>query len=312
MKVLKRRDFARWQWREQLPDHALCKVVRQMESGLVDADLGGRLYKMRVARPGQGKRGGYRAVLSARVGSRYVFLHGFPKNDKGNITPEERLALQLAGQVFLALSPADLEKALALESEERDYDLAWVALKRNRDEWVARMRRMGSCPCKQSGHLIARFRSNPSGSGLFGRSAALRHLSIAELSTAHRALHPIPKRPLRDPWEIVNTFYRRCFVNSRLIESLRSDLVTLRDAGLVDKVTMRRFDAISPRPVQPFRASDIRKLREQLNFSQTVFALHLHTTASTVRKWEQGDTHPSGPALKLLNILADKGLQAIL
>ena len=68
------------------------------------------------------------------------------------------------------------------------------------------MRRKGSCPCKQLGRPIARFRSNPSGSGLFGRSAALRRLSIAALSTAHRALHPIPKRPLRDPWETVNTF----------------------------------------------------------------------------------------------------------
>ena len=46
--------------------------------------------------------------------------------------------------------------------------------------------------------------------------------------------------------------------------------------------------------------------------SQPVFALHLHTTASTVRKWEQGETHPTGPALKLLNVIADKGLQAII
>lgn len=54
------------------------------------------------------------------------------------------------------------------------------------------------------------------------------------------------------------------------------------------------------------------RLRESLNFSQPVFALHLHTTASTVRKWEQGETRPTGPALKLLNLIADKGLQAIL
>ncbi|WP_027477340.1 helix-turn-helix domain-containing protein [Curvibacter gracilis] len=101
-------------------------------------------------------------------------------------------------------------------------------------------------------------------------------------------------------------------MSSKLIESLRKDLGVLCDAGLVDKVTMRRFDAIRPMPIQPFQPADIRKLRMQLNFSQSVFALHLHTTASTVRKWEQGDTQPSGPALKLLNIIADKGLQAIL
>ena len=61
-----------------------------------------------------------------------------------------------------------------------------AALERNRDEWMLRMRRMGSCPCKQPGRSIARFHSNPAGKCLFGRSAALRRLWIAVLSTAHR------------------------------------------------------------------------------------------------------------------------------
>lgn len=66
----------------------------------------------------------------------------------------------------------------------------------------------------------------------------------------------------------------------------------------------RPHDAICPPPVREFGASDIKRLREALKFSQPVFALHLHTSASTVRKWEQGETHPTGPALKLLNIIA--------
>ena len=99
---------------------------------------------------------------------------------------------------------------------------------------------------------------------------------------------------------------------SKIIESLRGDLAALQAAGAIDKITMRAFDAICPPPVRAFSAADIRHLRETLNFSQPVFALHLHTTASTVRKWEQGETHPTGPALKLLNIIADKGLQAII
>jgi hypothetical protein len=111
MSVLKRKDFARWQAREKLPDAALCKAVEEMESGLIDADLGGFLYKKRVARPGGGKSGGYRTVLSARIGERYVFLHGFSKNDKANITQDEKRALQFAGKVFLELSPVDLAKA---------------------------------------------------------------------------------------------------------------------------------------------------------------------------------------------------------
>lgn len=110
--ILKRKDFARWQAGEKLPDIGLCEAVKEMERGLIDADLGGHLYKKRVARPGGGKSGGYRTLLSARIGSRYVFLHGFPKSDKANITQDEKKALQFAGKVFLELSGEALSKAL--------------------------------------------------------------------------------------------------------------------------------------------------------------------------------------------------------
>jgi putative transcriptional regulator len=101
-------------------------------------------------------------------------------------------------------------------------------------------------------------------------------------------------------------------VASKIIESLRGDLAALHNAGAISKVTMREFDAICPLPVREFSADDIKTLRQTLRFSQAVFAHHLHTTASTVRKWEQGQTRPAGPALKLLNVIADKGLSAII
>lgn len=110
--VLKRRSFARWQAGEKFPDSALCKVVKEMESGLIEADLGGFLYKKRVARPGSGKSGGYRTLISAHIGRRYVFLHGFSKNEKANITQNEMKALQYAGKVFLGLPVEALSTAL--------------------------------------------------------------------------------------------------------------------------------------------------------------------------------------------------------
>jgi putative transcriptional regulator len=99
---------------------------------------------------------------------------------------------------------------------------------------------------------------------------------------------------------------------SKIIESLRGDLAALYKAGAISKVTMREFDAICPPPVRDFSPSEIKHLREGLRFSQPVFAHPLHTTASNIRKWVHGDTRPTGPALKLLNIIADKGLQGIL
>jgi putative transcriptional regulator len=142
----------------------------------------------------------------------------------------------------------------------------------------------------------------------------------------YAAVVGVPWRPLSLDWNTMpvtgivkgskrrrcrQACYWRCNV-SRIIESLRDDLAALHEAGAVTKVTMREFDAICPPPVREFSAADIRHLRETLKFSQPVFALHLHTTASTVRKWEQGETRPAGPALKLLNVIADKGLQAII
>jgi hypothetical protein len=61
-----------------------------MEDGLIDVDLGGGLYKLERAGWRGRQSGGYRTLLSARIGSRYVFLHGFPKSDKANITQEEK------------------------------------------------------------------------------------------------------------------------------------------------------------------------------------------------------------------------------
>lgn len=110
--MLKRRRFARWQAGEKLPDTVLCTLLKAMEAGLIDADLGGLLYKKRVARAGGGISGGYRTLLSAKTGNRYVFLHGFPKSAKADITQKEKKALQFAGKVFLELPDEARSRAL--------------------------------------------------------------------------------------------------------------------------------------------------------------------------------------------------------
>lgn len=112
MIVFKRRFFARWQAVENLQDKTLWSVINEMEHGLIDADLGGLLYKKRVARPGYGRRGGYRILLSARLGERYIFMHGFSKSESDNIHHSERTALQYAGKIFLGLNGPDLTTAL--------------------------------------------------------------------------------------------------------------------------------------------------------------------------------------------------------
>ena len=79
----------------------------------------------------------------------------------------------------------------------------------------------------------------------------------------------------------------------------------------MDATTMREFDALCPPPVKHFSAAQIEKLRLRHKASQTVFAAYLTTSPSTVQKWEHGKKHPNGPSLKLLNIVDQKGLDAL-
>ena len=59
-------------------------------------------------------------------------------------------------------------------------------------------------------------------------------------------------------------------------------------------------------------ARRITRLRQSPNVSQAVFAAILNSSVSTVQKWEIGDKKPSGPSLKLLNLIERKGLEGVL
>lgn len=79
----------RYARQERIEDHSLCEVIERAERGLVDADLGGGIIKQRVARAGQGRSGGFRLLIGYRSGNRAVFLYGFAKNERENITADD-------------------------------------------------------------------------------------------------------------------------------------------------------------------------------------------------------------------------------
>ena len=92
-----------------MTDTALCDAVKEMEQGLIDADLGGGVVKKRVALPGQGKSGSSRAIVAHRKKSHWFFVYGFEKNDRANITDRERAALQKMAADLFGYSEADLD-----------------------------------------------------------------------------------------------------------------------------------------------------------------------------------------------------------
>jgi hypothetical protein len=112
MRVRLRKDleFSRWARKEHLADEMLQNAADEIERGLIDARLGGFLGKKRVARPGGGKRGGYRTIVAHRQGIRLVSLFGFAKNETDNITRAEQLALGKLGNVHLAYDERTVDR----------------------------------------------------------------------------------------------------------------------------------------------------------------------------------------------------------
>jgi hypothetical protein len=104
VRVYKVKGFARFQRHERIADTALARAVRAAEDGLINADLGGGVVKQRIARAGQGKRGGFRTVIAYRLGDLAIFLLGFAKNERDNIDDDELDELKVLARGYLALS----------------------------------------------------------------------------------------------------------------------------------------------------------------------------------------------------------------
>lgn len=98
----------------------------------------------------------------------------------------------------------------------------------------------------------------------------------------------------------------------RIFEAVHETAGDLHRLGFIDKRKMRKFDALCLAPIPQYDSEKIRALHDHLQVSQAVLAAVLNASLSTVRKWEAGDKHPSGPSLKLLNLLDRKGLQAVI
>jgi hypothetical protein len=122
MRVLKTKTFARWARKERLADRLLAGAVAEMRRGLIDADVGGGLLKKRVARPGAGKSGGYRALVASDQAERWIFVYGFAKKERENLDDAELRDLKRIAQAYLAMSEEMVSRALdAGELQEIDH-----------------------------------------------------------------------------------------------------------------------------------------------------------------------------------------------
>src|SRR5579872_6863593 len=93
-----------------------------------------------------------------------------------------------------------------------------------------------------------------------------------------------------------------------LLEVAHEMAADLYEAGVIDAVTMREYESVCIPPVRELSSHEIKRIRLHEKVSQAIFAKYLNTSTSTIRQWEQGVKHPRGTSLRLLNLIAEKGL----
>ena len=106
MKIFKYRTFEKWAKKHGLSDEDLKKATLEIENGLIDANLGGNVYKKRISRQGQGKRRAYRTLLLMKRGDKVIFAHGFAKGEQDNISKTELEGFKIMAEAFLNLTDA--------------------------------------------------------------------------------------------------------------------------------------------------------------------------------------------------------------
>jgi hypothetical protein len=92
-----------------LADDDLKKAMLEIEDGLMDANLGGNVYKKRISRQGQGKSGAYRTLLLMKRGDKVIFAHGFAKGEKDNISKTELEGFKIMAEALLNLSDTQIQ-----------------------------------------------------------------------------------------------------------------------------------------------------------------------------------------------------------
>ena len=112
MRIFKYKRFSRFAKKENIDDDELRNIVGKLETGQFDADLGGGVLKMRLARPGEGKSGGYRVMVFFRSGERTFFVHGFAKSEIANISKKELSDLKKLAKTLFAMTDIQIQVAL--------------------------------------------------------------------------------------------------------------------------------------------------------------------------------------------------------
>lgn len=116
LRIFKIKTFSKWVKLQNINDDSLKKAVEELCQGNSDGDLGGYVYKKRVAREGQGKSGSYRTIVAFKIDDNAFFVYGFAKSDKANLDTKELKAFKQLAKDLMSMDNKKIE--LALSNEE--------------------------------------------------------------------------------------------------------------------------------------------------------------------------------------------------
>lgn len=97
------------------------------------------------------------------------------------------------------------------------------------------------------------------------------------------------------------------------LEKLQAMAQRFHSNGSVDKITMRKIDALTLNAnLDDIGADKIQAIRKREGISQGVLATILNMSRESVQKWEKGKSKPQGAALRLLSLIDRYGIQAVI
>lgn len=111
--MFKTKWFVRYAMKAQIDDDSLKEAIERAEKGLVDAELGGHVVKLRIARKGHGRSSGYRTLIAYQKNKRAIFLFGFAKNERENINDDELASLKEMSAAWLKTGDQELNRSVS-------------------------------------------------------------------------------------------------------------------------------------------------------------------------------------------------------
>ena len=106
------KTFSKWAKKQNILNTELINALNEVANGVFEANLGGHIIKKRIRFPNKGKRGSGRVILCYKHADRAIYIHGFAKNEKSNLSPKELRALKELGKLLLSLSNEKLNTAI--------------------------------------------------------------------------------------------------------------------------------------------------------------------------------------------------------